>query len=62
MEYKNEVEKPAPASQGSKESSMGCGEFKKQAMEIAYGQASSAGYKSDEGKISSQMKDYHWTE
>jgi hypothetical protein len=58
--YENEVEKPKVASHGHQESGMGCADFKKEAMDIAYGQAGSGGCKSDSGKITSQMKHYDW--
>jgi len=34
--------------------------FKSKADPIAYGMAGAAGCKSDQGKIKSQMKEYHW--
>jgi len=58
--YKNEVEKPSPPSQGTMERGMGCMEWKPDADPIVYGQASAEGCRSDEGKIMSQMKNYHW--
>jgi len=46
--------------EGHKESGYGLDEFKKEADPIVYGQAGHAGCKSDQGKIKSQMKGYHW--
>jgi hypothetical protein len=60
--YKNEVERPAQPMQGSMEKGMGMKEFKGQADDLAYGQAGAAGCRSDDKKISAQMKDYHWTD
>jgi hypothetical protein len=58
--YENEVEKPKVAKGGHQESGMGCHDFKKEAMDIAYGQAGMGGCKSDYRKIESQMKHYDW--
>lgn len=62
--YKNEVERPPPPAFGHIDAmqnmGMGMHEWKGEADPIAYGQASSEGCKSDEGKIHSQFKDYHW--
>lgn len=58
--YKNEVEKPPMPSEGRLMQGMGCEDMKGEADSIAYGQASSQGCKSDKGKISGQMKQYHW--
>ena len=58
--YENEVEKPKVPAHGTQESGMGCCDFKKEAMDIAYGQAGMGGVKSDEKKIMSQMKHYDW--
>lgn len=58
--YKNEVDEPHVPAHGHQESGMGCHEFKKEAMDIAYGQAGMAGCKSDSKKIVGQMKHYHW--
>ena len=58
--YKNEVEKPALPSEGRLEKGMGCHDFKGEADPIAYGQAMSAGCKSDSKKIMSQFKNYAW--
>lgn len=58
--YKNEVDEPSMPSYGHMDKGFGCHDFKKQADPIAYGQASSSGCKSDEKKISSQFKEYHW--
>jgi len=62
--YKNEVEKPAEPHFGhiSPMENMGYGmrDWKGDADPIAYGQASEEGCRSDEKKIHSQFKDYHW--
>lgn len=58
--YENEVEKPSVPSEGRKEKGMGMKDFKGEADPIAYGQAGMSGCKSDERKISSQMKHYGW--
>jgi hypothetical protein len=58
--YKNEVDEPHVPKHGHQEAGMGVHDFKKEAMDIAYGQAGSAGCKSDEKKFSSQMKHYDW--
>lgn len=62
--YKNEVERPPPPAFGHVDAmqnmGMGMHEWKGEADPIAYGQASAEGCKSDEKKIHSQFKDYHW--
>lgn len=58
--YKNEVEKPSMPSEGHMEHGMGMESFKGEADPIAYGQASKKGCMSDQKKIMSQGKDYHW--
>ncbi len=58
--YEHEVEKPKVPKGGHQESGMGVHDFKKEAMDIAYGQAGEAGCKSDAKKMSSQMKHYDW--
>lgn len=58
--YKNEVEKPSVPAHGHQESGLGCHEFKKAAMDIAYGQAGEKGCNSDYKKVQSQMKHYDW--
>lgn len=60
VRYENEMEKPQVPKHGHQESGMGCHEFKKQAMDIAYGQSGSSGCKSDHKKIEGQMKHYDW--
>lgn len=60
--YEHEVEKPKVPSKGHEDRTMGCDDFKSDAMEIAFGQAGKAGVKSDKSKISAQYKDYHWSE
>jgi len=59
-QYENEVEKPHVPMEGHMLHGMGCHEFKGEADPIAYGQASGPGCKSDNTKIMSQMKMYHW--
>jgi hypothetical protein len=62
--YKNEVEKPEtpPFGHISAMENMGMGmhDWKGEADPISYGQASEEGCRSDEKKIHSQFKDYHW--
>lgn len=58
--YKHEMDEPMVAPHGHQEAGMGCHEFKKEAMNIAYGQAGESGCKEDMGKIEGQMKHYHW--
>ena len=58
--YRNEVEKPEMPHQGHMESGWGCMDFKGEADPIAMGQAGGPGMKSDEHRIHSQMKQYHW--
>lgn len=60
--YKNEVERPEQPMQGHLEKGMGMKDFKGDADDLAYGQAGGAGCKSDDRKIASQMKNYHWSE
>lgn len=60
--YKNETDEPSMPKKGKLDKSLGCHEFKKEAMDIAYGQAGESGCKSDSGKIMGQMKEYHWAE
>lgn len=58
--YKNVVEMPEIPQEGHMESGYGCMSFKREADPIALGQAGGAGVKTDEGRIHSQFKDYHW--
>ncbi len=58
--YRNEVEKPELPSEGHMEHGYGCHEFKNEADSISAGQAGEEGIRKDEGRISSQKKDYHW--
>jgi hypothetical protein len=64
--YRNEVEKPelaARAHPGEGQGAMpdmGCMDYKGEADPIALGQAGGPGMKSDERRIHSQFKDYHW--
>lgn len=60
--YKNEVERPEQPPEGKMMKGMGMKDFKGQADDLAYGQAGQAGCKSDDRKIASQMKNYHWTD
>jgi hypothetical protein len=60
--YEHEVDKPHEPKSGHKADSMGCSDYKKQAMDIAYGQASQSGCKADGTKIIGQFKNYGWTE
>jgi len=60
--YEHGVDKPALAPKGKEEQSMGCSDYKKEAMDIAYGQAGQAGCKADGTKIIGQYKNYHWEE
>jgi hypothetical protein len=60
MEYRNEEEKPSMPKEGHMLRGMGVDDMKGEAMPIAYGQASKEGCKRDNGRISSQFKDYHW--
>jgi hypothetical protein len=60
--YSHETDKPAPAPEGHLDHSMGCSDFKKDAMDISYGQAGQSGCKADGSKIVGQFKDYHWAE
>ncbi len=58
--FRNEVDEPKVPKHGHQDSGMGLGDMKKEAMDIAYGQAGMGGCKSDSKKISSQMKSYDW--
>lgn len=58
--YKNETDKPHVPKHGHQEMGMGCHDFKGEAQDIAYGQASEKGCKSDAKKMSAQMKHYGW--
>jgi len=58
--YRNEEERPKEPAQGHMIHGMGMEDFKAEADPIAYGQAASAGVKSDNKKIHSQFKEYHW--
>jgi len=57
---KNEVEVPKVPSHGKQMPGMGVDDMKKNAMDIAYGQAGKGGCKSDDKKIRAQMKNYAW--
>ena len=59
-QYENEVEKPHVPMSGHMLRGEGLHEFKGQADPIAYGQAAGPGFKSDNRKMNSQMKHYHW--
>lgn len=56
--YRHEEDRPKPAKQGHMLHGLGCEDFKKEAMDIAYGQAGKGGCSSDHKKIASQMKHY----
>ncbi len=58
--YKNEVEMPHMPSEGHMMKGMGVDDYRKGADPIAYGQSGKPGMASDEKKIHSQMKQYHW--
>lgn len=58
--YKHEVDEPMVPPHGDQEGGMGLMEMKKEAMDIAYGQAGEAGCRSDMKKMSAQMKHYDW--
>ena len=58
--YRNEVEKPSLPHEGHMMKGMGVHDYKAEADVIAYGQAGGPGCKSDDKKIHSQFKDYHW--
>lgn len=58
--YRNEEDKPHVPKGGHQMSGMGCHDMKGEAAEIAYGQASAEGCRSDEKKIHAQFKNYHW--
>lgn len=60
--YMHETDKPSQPSEGHMTQSMGCSDFKKEAMDIAYGQSGQAGAKSDGSKIVSEFKEYHWAD
>lgn len=60
--YKNEEDKPSIPKEGTLSREMGCDDYKKEAMDISYGQAGKSGCSSDSGKIKSQMKQYHWAD
>lgn len=59
-QYENEVEKPSLPHEGHMMHGMGMHDFKDEADPIAYGQAGMPGCRSDEKKMHSQFKDYHW--
>jgi hypothetical protein len=60
--YEHETDKPSVPKEGHLAQSMGCSDFKGDAMEISYGQAGKSGAKSDGTKIVSQYKNYGWAE
>ena len=51
--YRNEVDKPMVPPHGHQEMGMGVHDFKGEAQDIAYGQASEQGCKADEKRMSS---------
>lgn len=59
-QYENEVEMPHVPSDGHMLQGWGMHDFKGEADSIAYGQAGGPGCMSDEKKMHSQFKDYHW--
>ena len=60
--YRNEVEKPELPMEGRMEKGCGCADFKGEADPIAMGQSGEEGYRRDEGRMRSQMKNYHWVD
>lgn len=58
--YRNEVDEPRVPMHGHQESGMGVHDMKREAQDIAYGQAGEQGCKSDSKKMSAQFKNYHW--
>lgn len=58
--YRNEVDKPKIPPHGHQEAGMGVHDFKGEAQDIAYGQASEQGCRADEKRMSAQFKNYHW--
>ncbi len=60
--YQHEVDKPSLPPEGHDFNSMGCSDYKSDAMDIAYGQAGEKGCKEDGSKIVGQFKDYHWVD
>jgi hypothetical protein len=58
--YEHEMDRPSVPKHGHQMSGMGVDDMKKEAMDIAYGQAGEKGCKSDSKKISGQMKHYDW--
>ena len=60
--YKHETDKPSAPKEGTQSNEWGCDDFKKEAHDIAFGQASNSGCSSDGGKVKSQFKNYNWTD
>ena len=59
--YKHELDRPKEPSESHVNArEMGLHDFYKEADPIAYGQAGMQGCHSDDKKIQSQFKDYHW--
>lgn len=58
--YMHEVDKPGVPAHGHQEMGMGVSDFKGEAQDIAYGQASMQGMKADSKRMSAQFKNYHW--
>lgn len=58
--YKHETDHPKMPHEGHMLSGWGMHDFKGEADPIAYGQAGTEGCRSDEKKMHSQFKDYHW--
>lgn len=59
---KHEVDEPSVPSAKTSAPMGDCSEFKKEAQNIAYGQAGKSGCKSDKSKISAQLKNYNWVD
>jgi hypothetical protein len=49
-----------PKGGGKADNTGGLADYKGEADPIAFGQAAPQGFRSDEKKMSSQFKDYHW--
>lgn len=58
--YKNEIEHPHIPAEGHMMHGMGMHDFKDEADSIAYGAAGMEGCRSDDKKMHSQFRDYHW--
>lgn len=58
--YEHEMDRPKRPKHGHQDPGMGVEDMKREAMDIAYGQAGAGGCKSDSKKFHSQMKHYDW--